>query len=524
MFGGGGGWGNSGGNRGGSGWGNSGGNRGNSGWGSSWSVPEEITRGSVPQTTTVQSPGQLVQSARAANDGAVFWTNYFAQDNVDHALIHDVVRQLSIAMRTNRQNADQVIALTEAAILSGNAQPWMYEALTLSLYLTGAPTAQVLRAALSAADFCQDPIDLLNVGFVMRELLDLEQYVFPLYQQALVNMPPQREIYAATLRLGWELFNKYDEEEPLRWISLAIVSQEWDGMLGERLSKDANDALETLTGRLRRQGRTEEAQQLAQDIREAKLRDFIVTIEWTGDAGIDLIVREPSNSLCWFRNPRSASGGLLKTAPLENPARISSLSSTRKVSYVVPQGFNGKYELIVNKSWGTLTNDLIKVNVQTNTVPGEGKSEGTTVRMEPKGVVFDFTLETGRRTESVSEIELAVADTHMAVAQQITDRNAALWRLMDDGLLGQVADPTPTPTPTPVTPTAPINIVPVSNPSITDYLFGSRYIGYAPQIEIVTQGVTFDSPMIAVSPDRRYVLMTIDQQFESIVAVPQYNP
>jgi len=237
------------------------------------------------------------------------------------------------------------------------------------------------------------------------------------------------------------------------------------------------------------------------------------------------MVREPSNSLCWFRNPRSASGGLLKTAPPENSARISSLSSIRKVSYVVPQGFNGKYELIVHKSWGTLTNDLIKVNVQTNSVPGEGKSEGATVRMEPKGVIFDYTLETGRRTESVSEAELAAADTHMAVAQQITDRNAALWRLMDDGLLGQVANtPTPAPTPTPITPTAPVNIVPVANPNITDYLFGSRYIGYAPQIEIVNPGVTFDSPMIAVSPDRRYVLMTIDQQFESIVAVPQYSP
>ena len=259
-----------------------------------YSVPDEITR-----STTVQAR-QLLQATRSADDCNVFWTDYFAQENVDHGLIHEVVRQLSREMQTDRQNANQVIALVEAAILSGNAQPWMYEALTLSLYIKGAPKSQILRAALSAADFCQDPVDLLNVGFIMRTALDLERHAFPLYQQALENMPPQRELYAATLRLALELFDKYNDEESLRWIGLTILSQEWDGVLGNKLASDATDALAMLENRLKRQGRNESAQQLTLDIREAKLRDVIVTVEWTGNAGIDLIVREPSSSLCWF--------------------------------------------------------------------------------------------------------------------------------------------------------------------------------------------------------------------------------
>ena len=529
MYGGGGfgnsgGWGNSGGsswgnNSGGSNWGSSSNRNSGSSWGSSgssnnrnnrsgnsWSVPDEITRSTVTQAS------QLLQNARSADDCGEFWTNYFAQKNVDHALVHDVVRRLSKEMRTDKQNADQIVALIEAAILSGNAQPWMYEALTLSLYFNEAPKAKVLRAALSAADFCQDPIDLLNVGFVMRELFDLEQQAFPLYQQALENMPPQRELCAATLRLAQGLFEKYNDEESLRWIGLVAISHEWDGALGAKLALDANDALAMLENRLLKQDRNEEAEQLALDIREAKLRDFVVTVEWTGDAGIDLMVSEPSHSLCWFKNPRSASGGLLKSAPAVNPARISNQSAAKKISYVVPKGFNGNYSLILNKSWGTLANDLIKVTVVTNTVPGEVKPEGIALRMEPEGIVLDYTLETGRRTESVSEAELTAAAPQMNAAQQVVNRNALLQRLVDDGVLGQAA-------------TAPVAaVVPVSNPDITDYLFGSRYIGYAPVIEIVEQGVTFDSPMIAVSPDRRYVLMTINQEFQSIVAVPQYNP
>ena len=484
---------------------------------------------------------QLLQDAQSADDCNVFWTNFFAQENIDHALIQDTVRQLSRTMKANRQNADQVIALTEAAILSGNAQPWMYEALTLSLHLNGAPKAKVLRAALSAAEFCRDPIDLLNVGFVMRELLDLEQHAFPLYQQALENLPPQRELCAATLRLAFELFEKYNDEEPLRWIALAAISQEWDGALGEKLLRDANDALVMLENRLNRQGRNEEAQQLALEIRNAKLRDCIVTVEWTGDAGIDLMVKEPSDSLCWFNNCRSASGGLLKTAPTVNPARISNLSSVKRVSYVVPQGFNGEYSLILHRSWGTLPNGLVNVTVETNMVPGEGRSKGVAVPVESEGTRIDFTLETGRRTESVSEAELAAADERMSVAQRVVNRNAILQRLVDDSVLGQAQGGTTaatgttaagtgtTTTATGTTPAATTTggisaIVPVANPSITDYLFGSRYIGYAPVVEIVEQGVVFDSPMIAVSPDRRYVLMTINQEFQSIVAVPQYNP
>ena len=516
-----------GGGYGGMGGGGYGGGRGS--MGSSWSVPEEITRSTAAQTK------QLMEDAKSAEDCNIFWTDHFAQENINHERIRNVVRQFSREMQTKKENADQVIALIEAAILSENAQPWMYEALTLSLYIKGAPKAKILRAALSAADFCQDPVDLLNVGFVMRTELDLEEYAFPLYQQALENLPPKRELYAATLRLAENLFNRFNDEESLRWIGLAILSQEWDGVRGEKLVQDAGDALAMLENRLKRQQRSEEAQQLALDIREAKLRDCVVTVRWTGDAGIDLMVLEPSNSLCWFNNPRSASGGLLKTAPTRNPARISNQSSLREVSYIVPKGFNGIYSLILYKSWGELANNLVSVTVEKGIVPGEGGSKEVAVPMEPKGVLIDFVVQSGRRTESVSEAELtAMADAQKSPDQQITSRNAALWRLVDDSILGQTTDettaapaPTPTSTPTPTTPAAAaaIGSALVSNPNITDYLFGARYVGYAPVIETFDAGVTLAIQQpVAVTPDRRYVLMNLNPEFNTLISVPTYSP
>jgi tetratricopeptide (TPR) repeat protein len=504
--------------------------------GGMWSVPEEITRPAVMTTT------QLLQNARAADDLNAFWTNYFAQENIDANTVHDVVRRLSRELQTKRENADQIVALVEAAILSGHVQPWMYEALTLSLHLQGAPKAQVLRAALSAADFCENPVDLLNVAFVMQTTLDLKQEAFPLYQQALENLPPKREIYASALRLASELFDRYNDEEALRWMGLAILAQEWEGFLGNKLVLDASDALATLGNRMLRQNRNDEAQQLAFDIKEAKLRDCVITIEWTGDAGIDLMVREPANSLCWFGVPRSVSGGLLKTNSTL-PSRLGSQSAVKKISYVCPKGFNGNYILFLTKSWGNLTNDL--VNVVVETIDGSGEKKA--YKMEPEGIAVRFALESGRRTEPIHESELAMIDLQMNVSQRIAQKNAALWGMQNDSVYGQQADqpagtttttPTTT-TPTTTTPTATTptgtGTTPVSatapaayvgqNPAIYDYLYGSRYIGYQPEITLLSVGAElyFDPYGIAVSPDRRYVLMTVNQTYNTIRQVQEYN-
>jgi hypothetical protein len=509
------------------------------------SVPDEITR----STTTAS---QLLQDAKAAEDCNVFWTDYFSQEDVPADMVKDVVKRLSREMQTNKQCADQIIALVEAAILSGNAQPWMYEALTLSLHLKGAPKAQVLRAALSAADFCENPVDLLNVGFVMRTALDLKQHAFPLYQHALENLPPKRELYAATLRLAEELLRDNDDEEPLHWIGLAILSQEWDGVLGNKLSQDANDALAMLRNRLMKQGRSGEAQQLVYAIQEAKLRDCVVTVEWTGDAGIDLMVREPSNSLCWFKNPRSLSGGLLKTSLAISPARVGSPSLPKKAVYVCPRGFNGNYSLILHKSWGNLTNNLVKVRVETNVVPGESRFEGVIAPMDSEGIVIDFALDTGRRTESASEAELVAADVQMTVAQRVANKNAALWRFQDDSVLGQATDGNDgSATPAPASDSgggdagnaadagdggaagggggngvaSGVTAIPLPL-DIFSSLYGSRYVGYAPEVSLLDVGseLYFDPYSIAVTPDRRYVLMRVQQSYNTLRGVSEYSP
>ncbi|MDR0521235.1 MAG: VWA domain-containing protein, partial [Planctomycetaceae bacterium] len=411
-----------------------GGGYGSGGYGSGYySVPDEIVR-DIPEQTN-----ELLKKAKEAADAKTFWKEYFQNSKSNPDVIKNAVRRLSREAQTQPNAAAQcthhIVALVESAILSGNAQPWMYEALTLSLHLNGAPKKQVLRAALSAADFCKDPIDMLNIAFLMRTALNLKQNAFPLYQQALEGMVPKREFYAATLRLAEEIFNEFDDEEPLRWITLAILGQEWDGATGAKLTQEAGDLAAMLHKRMVRQQRIKEANQLTQDIREAKSRDCVVTIEWTGDAGLDLMVCEPANSFCWFKNPRSLSGGMLKTMPVIGTA--SGTDDVKKIMYVCPKGFNGEYSLLIQRSWGNVANHLVKVSIEKRDTPGEsqteqGKESGTgsvfPFPADSDAIVVNFLLQNGRRQENAAEAALALADAQVSIAQSIIDRNNALRR------------------------------------------------------------------------------------------------
>ena len=44
---------------------------------------------------------------------------------------------------------------------------------------------------------------------------------------------------------------------------------------------------------------------------QALVRDCVVVVSWTGDADIDLLVEEPTGTVCSFRNPRTTGGGLM---------------------------------------------------------------------------------------------------------------------------------------------------------------------------------------------------------------------
>ncbi|MDR3199467.1 MAG: VWA domain-containing protein, partial [Planctomycetaceae bacterium] len=485
--------------------------------GGMFSIPDEVQK-DVPAKAK-----QTITNAKTATNLPEFWDTFFSSNKDDQVLIKEIGRRLLDEMRAQKPVEDQVVAFIESALLNDAGQAWMYETLAITLYRKGAPRQEVERAVLSAADFCENPIDLMNVGLFMRTL-GMKQKAFPLYKQALEVMVPKQEFYSATFRLGQELYDEFQDETSLRWIALAILTQEWESNLGRKMAENALNALQNLEAKMQKNGRTEEASQLAAEIREARLRDCVVTVEWTGNAGFDLMVREPNDAYCWFANPRTLSGGILKATPVSESGDVitgtlTEQSGVKKISYICPKGFNGRYAIVLRKDWGEPANNMVKIAVETNIVPNEKGREGTAFQMKQEGIIVCFDLETGRRTESLEESIVDVATLRMSVAQKQIARNNALKRLADDGLLGQIIGGSGGSNEFGYNP---LNSGNGSSRNYYPYYYGPSAVGYRPVITTLPQGAMLMSNAV-VSADRRYVRISPSPQFSDIRSVFKYN-
>ncbi|MCL2745460.1 MAG: hypothetical protein FWE67_16590, partial [Planctomycetaceae bacterium] len=494
--------------------------------GGMFSIPSE----KVPAKNTEDAAKQLAKESSEAKNPREFWDNYFAGENADDAVVKAAAAQLVDKLRTKKRGKNspknaqelkndttienQIIALTESAILNDRTQQWMYEALALSLYLIDAPQKEIERAVLSAADFCENPLDLVNVGLFAHGV-GLKQRAFLLYKQALEVLPPKNEFYAATLRLAQEL----NDEASIRWIALAILSIEWDGVDGGLLAQNAYDTLNGLYHRMLKEKRDEEAKAMENEAVDACRRDCIVTVQWTGDAGVDISVREPSDSFCWFGNPRTISGGLLKLKPVDaqgvRTGTLSETSGTKQVSYVCPRGFNGRYTVVLHKDWGTPANNLVKVSVVTNGFCGQGVPRQTeTVELDANGTLVYFDLENGRRTETIEEAALTETAMRTSAAEQHIARNDAIKRLADNSIVAQVGGSGES----------------SSYGGYSGSGSGSRYmpwntqsvVGYQPVITVLPDGTQLETNAV-VSADRRYVRISPSPQFTSIRKVTPFN-
>jgi hypothetical protein len=243
------------------------------------------------------------------------------------------------------------------------------------------------------------------------------------------------------------------------------------------------------------------------------------------------MVREPTDNYCWYSNPRTLSGGLLKPIPVTQSGEqitgtITEQSGVKKISYVCPKGFNGRYSVILQKDWGELANNMIKISVDTNIVLGEKGREGTSLQMKPDGVIIVFELETGRRTESVEQGELDVASVRMSAAQKILARNNALKRLADDSLLGQIIGSGGYETSSFYSSNSSSggNAASIAMAARSGYPFyyGPSAVGYRPIITQLPDGVQLSSNAV-VSADRRYVRLSPSPSFNAIRSVYSFN-
>ncbi|HBT76944.1 MAG TPA: hypothetical protein DEB39_08460, partial [Planctomycetaceae bacterium] len=310
-------------------------------------------------------------------DPEKFWNDYFAGKPNDQAVRRAMLEMISLNSRESNEPMDaQIVAMVYAALRSGHGQSWMYEPLVLSLQRLDAPKTEIERAAMSAADFAGDIMDVLNLAMYLHSI-GLKERALSLYMQVSETMPLSRQVYVQSLKVARELYAadpSAKNEKALRTVTLAIARQVWEGDAGRNIADEVRSVYLDLEATMRKAGRDGEADAYAASMKEAVRRDMIVEIEWAGDAGLDLAVTEPINTICWYFNPRTTAGGLLQDVVYPSLSNGGDRSGTGKITYVCPNGFNGQYELVVQKEWGAVTGDVFKATITTHTGTGSEKT------------------------------------------------------------------------------------------------------------------------------------------------------
>ncbi|MEX2560669.1 MAG: hypothetical protein WD403_12180, partial [Pirellulales bacterium] len=450
-----------------------------------------------PQAAAVNKPSAKVRPVQIefneGDDPQAAWNDYFeTHPNVSGAAIRESARELMAARRF-----DHVAALIQAALANQYGQPWMYEALGLALQAQGSPADQIERALMSALDFTTNPIDIMFLAHYLARV-GLEERALQLFQQASEIQPTSPEPFVHGLRLAQRL----DDLDGIRWATVGVLSQAWPNDQVGIWQSAYHQASATLQ-RLRSEN-PKQADSYKAELDNALVRDCVVVVSWTGEADVDLLVEEPSGTVCSFRNPRTASGGvMLGDTSMQASGEVSDASSE---VYVCPQGFDGTYRLLLRRVWGKLTNDKVTVDIHWHYNSKEHRTLRKRIDLVDDQALAVFDLKNGRRTEPLAEEQVAHAVAgQMEVGQQILAQQLGL--LNDPRALGSFLSGAG-------------RLAAQDGNGVNPFIQGA--VGYQPVIIVLPKGA-FMSATAVISADRRYVRITPFPTFSGISEVNTFN-
>ena len=447
QFGGGGGQGGGGFGGGGGGFGGGGGGFGGGGGGGFFDVEDELSLGvktepkpavEKPRVETVRIPNTKPQAIRLDRKSGESlpdaWSRHFAAHRGDSAAeivvhqaqIRETVRQLKAdaqsyfnaeKVEAGQAKLEEIIAITQAAVRNGQPQPWMYEAMSLAMLASGAPVEDIERALMSAVDFSRNEEEVLFVADFMSRL-GLDERALKLYREVAEASPLRPEPYVQGLNLA----ERIHDEQGLQWACVGLLGQAWE-QEHRGIEDRATRTAKALLKQMQDEDRTEEASRFLAQLNESVKRDCVVRVTWTGDADIDLLVEEPTATVCSLRNTRTTAGGVMLGDSYAH-SNSDALDGFSEV-YVCPTAFSGQYRLLLRRVWGQVAAGKATVEIWTNYGSPNQTYGKQQIPLGEKDAVVNFEVSDGRRKEPVAEEKLAKIDRsrmevgHAILAQQM---------------------------------------------------------------------------------------------------------
>jgi len=288
------------------------------------------------------------------------------------------------------QKYEEIVAFLNAALANSQSEPWMYDILAMAMRLADYPQESIQRVLLSRVDLSPTDVDGLLYSARFLTQLDASAAAFRVYQEAARVSPAQAEPYV----LGLKLARQLKDPQAVQWASSGILTHVW-GRGFERHHQNAEDAAADAQQTLRREGREDEADRLAAALTEAKRRDLIVRVEWSGDGDLDLTVEEPCGTKCSTHNPQTAGGGAF-THDGYGPKPENCFEE-----YVCVAGEKGDYRATIEHIDGNIVGKAFRVTWIRYRGSKSEQVKTETYRLDKPRRVIRFTLNEGRRQQLV---------------------------------------------------------------------------------------------------------------------------
>lgn len=247
---------------------------------------------------------------------------------------------------------EEAIALIEAALIRGESEPWMYQVLALAMKLAGRPQADIERVLFSTVDYTTIDVPSMLVSAAYLTRLQANKPALALYQQASRLAPVRPEPYLLGMRIA--VLEK--DWEAAGWGATGVVSYAWTPDF-KKLHAEAEGVAGDAARELKKQGKRLAAEKLAKAMVEARQRDLVVKVSWSGNGDLDLLVEEPNGTTCSYRNTQTNGGGFLVHEG-HGPDQ-----SRCYEEYVCPVAAPGEYKLRIRYSNGEIVGKRASVEV-----------------------------------------------------------------------------------------------------------------------------------------------------------------
>jgi hypothetical protein len=332
--------------------------------------------------------------------------------------------------------------------------------------------------------------------------LGLDGRALSVYRQVVKAAPLYQEAFA----LGLQAADRAKNVSGVRWATLGILEQAWPANQ-QAIRNTALRKAEAALNQLREAGDSAAADAFQRDLNNALVRDCVVTVSWSGDADVDLLVEEPTGTTCSLRTPRTVGGGVClgDDFAAEGKAAADGFQET----YVCPRGFAGEYRVRIRKVWGNLVADRVTVDVYKYFRSQNQQHERQHVTIGEEDAMVVFNLESGRRTDRLEDQQLAAAiDRQREVAGKV------LAQQFGQGQgVGSLADPSIIPSRN--------NLDPLDLRRQLALAQGGA-VGFQPVIITLPEGTEMIATAV-VSADRRYVRITASPSFTGIGNVTTFT-